>query len=178
MKLKSILLLTIAALLIFSCQKQPEAEIPVPVPEQPKTITAEPVEDTQKPVVTTEDTEGIDEIDLSKFQLNDVYFDFDKSDLTDETRMSLDQYAEVLKANLKIKVLIEGHCDERGTIEYNQALGERRAERVRNYFTELGLGSERFSTVSYGKMQPKNPGHTEEAWAENRRAHFRLGIQE
>jgi len=177
MKFKSVLLVTLTALFIFSCKRKTE-DIPVPVPEKPETVVAEPVVENVKPVVTEDKTEGIDEIDLSKFQLEDIYFDFDKAELTEGTRLALDRYAEVLKANPKIQVLVEGHCDERGTIEYNQALGERRAERVRNYFNELGLIQDRFSTVSYGKMQPVNPGHTEEAWAQNRRAHFRLGLKD
>ena len=177
MNLKSIFLVTLLSVLVFSCKNKPGQEIPIPVPEKPQTVVAQPVDETEKPTVTEEANEGIDEIDLSKFQLDDVYFEFDKAELTDGTRMALDRYADVLKANTKIQILIEGHCDERGTIEYNQALGERRAERVRNYLLDLGLAPERSSTVSYGKMQPVNPGHDEESWAQNRRAHFRLGIK-
>ncbi|PIE02500.1 MAG: peptidoglycan-associated lipoprotein [Acidobacteria bacterium] len=177
MKLKSILLVTLTAILMFSCKKsEPEAEIPVPVPEKPKTVVAEPVQETVKPVVTEEKTESAEEL-LARIRLDDVYFEFDKSDLTDSTRRTLYRYVEVLRANPRVQVLIEGHCDERGTIEYNQALGERRAERVRSFLMESGVGSGRLSTVSYGKMQPVNMGHNEDAWAQNRRAHFRLGLK-
>jgi len=177
MKLKSILLVTLTALLIFSCgPKVVEEDIPVPVPEQPEVVVAEPVEETVKPVVTEEETETPEEI-LSRIRLDDVHFDFDKSDLTDSARMSLNRYVEVLKANPNVQVLVEGHCDERGTIEYNQALGERRAERVRNFMAESGIDTDRLSTVSYGKMQPINLEQSEDAWAQNRRAHFRLGLK-
>jgi peptidoglycan-associated lipoprotein len=87
--------------------------------------------------------------------------------------------AEILKENAallhkypKVKIQIEGHCDERGTNEYNLALGERRANSTRNYLISLGISPDRISTISYGEERPLDPGHNEEAWAKNRRAHF------
>jgi peptidoglycan-associated lipoprotein len=82
--------------------------------------------------------------------------------------------ADYLKKNRKSKLLIEGHCDERGTSEYNIALGERRATAVMNYLVSLGIPKGALSTVSFGKEKPLDPGHNEEAWAKNRRAHFVL----
>jgi len=104
----------------------------------------------------------------------DVLFDFDKADLTEAGKKICQGVAESVRRTPKAKVLIEGHCDERGTAEYNLALGERRATAVRNYLVSLGVPKEALGTVSFGKERPLDPGHTEEAWAKNRRAHFVL----
>jgi len=102
----------------------------------------------------------------------DVRFDFDKYNLKPEGRTLLDQLGEWLLKNKAYVVVIEGHCDERGTVEYNLALGERRAEEARKYLVELGVEAGRIKTISYGKEMPLDPGHNEEAWAMNRRDHF------
>jgi peptidoglycan-associated lipoprotein len=102
----------------------------------------------------------------------DVLFDFDKYNLKPEGRDVLKQLAEWLTKNKDKNVLIEGNCDERGTTEYNLALGERRAKEAMKYLVELGVGGKRIKTISYGKERPLDPGHTEEAWAKNRRDHF------
>jgi len=104
--------------------------------------------------------------------LADIHYDFDKSDLKDEDREILKKNSEWIKAHAGSKVQIEGHCDERGTAEYNLALGERRANAAKNYLVSLGVEADRLYTISYGKELPIDPGHTEEAWAKNRRAHF------
>ena len=83
----------------------------------------------------------------------------------------LKENAELLKKYPKVKIQIEGHCDERGTNEYNLALGERRANSTKNYLVSLGISPDRISTISYGEEKPLDPGHNEEAWAKNRRAH-------
>jgi peptidoglycan-associated lipoprotein len=105
--------------------------------------------------------------------LQKVYFEFDKSNLTAESRASLEHNAAVLKEHSDIRVLIEGHCDERGTIEYNLALGERRALAARNYLINLGIDPDRLATISYGEERPADLGHDEEAWGKNRRDDFR-----
>ncbi|MGH9334498.1 MAG: OmpA family protein, partial [Vicinamibacteria bacterium] len=92
----------------------------------------------------------------------------------DEGRSTLDRNADWLKRHASVTVLIEGHCDERGTVEYNLALGERRASAVYNYLMSLGIPAGRLKTISYGKEFPMDLGHTEEAWARNRRAHFEI----
>ncbi|MGO9137325.1 MAG: peptidoglycan-associated lipoprotein Pal [Syntrophales bacterium] len=101
----------------------------------------------------------------------DVLFDFDKYNLKPEGRDILKQLAEWLINNKNTSVLIEGNCDERGTTEYNLALGERRAKEAMKYLVELGVEGKRIKTISYGKERPLDPGHTEEAWAKNRRDH-------
>ncbi len=103
-------------------------------------------------------------------QIKTVYFDFDKFDLSDQTRLTLRANAQVLNANAQFNIKIEGHCDERGTIEYNLALGERRANAVREYLASLGVNESRIRIVSYGEERPADGGHTESAWAKNRRA--------
>jgi peptidoglycan-associated lipoprotein len=109
---------------------------------------------------------------LSRF--DDVRFDYDKSEVKEDGRKTSQVVADYLKKNRKSKLLIEGHCDERGTSEYNIALGERRATAVMNYLVSLGIPKGALSTVSFGKEKPLDPGHNEEAWAKNRRAHFVL----
>lgn len=104
--------------------------------------------------------------------LKSVNFDYDKSTLTATAKTVLKTNAEWLKSNSKVKVQIEGHCDERGTIEYNIALGERRAITVENYLTALGINKDRVSTISYGEERPLDTAETEAAWAKNRRANF------
>jgi peptidoglycan-associated lipoprotein len=102
----------------------------------------------------------------------DVYFDYDKYDLKTEARNTLRQHADWLMTNSDFQVILEGHCDERGTREYNLALGERRSESVRDYLINLGIDMGRLTTISYGEELPLDPTHTEEAWAKNRRVHF------
>jgi peptidoglycan-associated lipoprotein len=104
--------------------------------------------------------------------LADIYFGFDSAVLTDEGRAVLDQHARWLQARTGVRLSIEGHCDERGTVEYNLALGEQRAQAAREYLASLGIPVARLGIVSYGKERPLDPGHSEEAWAKNRRAHF------
>ncbi|MFC4272952.1 peptidoglycan-associated lipoprotein Pal [Sneathiella chungangensis] len=99
-----------------------------------------------------------------------VFFGFDKYDLSDEAQATLQRQAAWLKANPTVTLLIEGNCDERGTREYNLALGERRATAVKNYLVTLGVSADRLSTISYGKERPVALGHNEAAWAQNRRS--------
>ena len=104
--------------------------------------------------------------------LKDIRFDYDKYDIRQVDEEILRENAAFLKKNPKMKIQIEGHCDERGTVEYNLALGERRANSTKRYLVSLGITSDRISTISFGKERPLDPGHNEEAWAKNRRAHI------
>ena len=115
---------------------------------------------------------GIEGVVLESKLLKDIYFDFDKYDIRPGDVEILKGNAALLMKHPKVKIQIEGHCDERGTIEYNLALGERRANSAKKYLISLGLSTDRISTISYGKEKPLDPGHNEEAWAKNRRAHF------
>lgn len=106
--------------------------------------------------------------------VEDVFFDFDKYNLRDDSRSALQANARLLKENSNYKLVLEGHCDERGTVEYNLALGQRRADAVLDYLVDLGVPPSQLSTISYGKERPFDKGHNEAAWAKNRRAHFRF----
>jgi peptidoglycan-associated lipoprotein len=99
-----------------------------------------------------------------------VFFDFDRSDLKPEARSTIQRWSDFLKRYPNLSVTVEGHCDERGTREYNIALGERRAAAARNYLVSLGVDARRISTISYGKERPAVIGSNEAAWAQNRRA--------
>jgi peptidoglycan-associated lipoprotein len=110
----------------------------------------------------------------TRFLHQNVHFAFDSSELTDAAKTLLKEKADWLKGNTGASVIIEGHCDERGTTEYNLALGERRANAVKQYLQDLGIGGFRLSTVSYGEERPLDPGKTEEAYSKNRRAQFVL----
>lgn len=139
-------------------------EPPTPVAE-PQPVPPEPV---AEDVLSSKD---IDEINKnSPFQ--PVFFGFDSSEVDSAGQQALNSNAEILKKYPTWVVTVEGHADERGTAEYNLALGERRALAARTYLLSLGIPAERLRTVSYGKEFPFDPGHDESAWAKNRRAHF------
>ncbi len=114
---------------------------------------------------------GIEGVVFESSLLKDIYFDFDRYEVRPEDAPILKENAALLKKYPNVKIQIEGHCDERGTIEYNLALGERRANSTKNYLVSLGISPERVSIISYGEEKPLDPGHNEEAWAKNRRAH-------
>jgi peptidoglycan-associated lipoprotein len=101
-----------------------------------------------------------------------IYFEYDSFDVTPESSQTLDNLVEFLKANPELRLQIAGNCDERGTTEYNLALGDKRARAAKDYCVTKGIDDGRLSTVSYGEEKPVDPGHTEEAWAKNRRDDF------
>lgn len=103
-----------------------------------------------------------------------IHFDFDKSDLRDDARASLDAKVPVLQANPDVNLRIAGHTDERGSVEYNIALGQRRAASAKRYLTERGIAANRIETVSFGEGRPVAEGHDESAWAQNRRDEFEI----
>ena len=103
-----------------------------------------------------------------------VHFELDRSDLTAEAQRRLDGKLVILRASPRLEIQIEGHCDERGPDEYNLALGNRRAAAAKRYLVEHGIDGARIGIISYGEERPADPGHTEESWARNRRAEFRL----
>jgi peptidoglycan-associated lipoprotein len=137
---------------------------PEPVNEPP-IVPPEPVRD------DTIASASLDDLNRNSL-LKPVMFEFDRSDLSASGQRTLDENATVLKKYSTWAVTIEGHCDERGTAEYNLALGERRAVAARAYLVSLGISADRLRTVSYGKEFPFDPGHDETAFAKNRRAHF------
>ncbi len=110
--------------------------------------------------------------ELFEQNVKDAYFDFNKADIRGDARDSLAKTAEFLRSYPQVRVTIEGHCDERGSTEYNIGLGERRAQAAKNYLVSLGINASRMDTVSWGKERPFCTEHTEECWQQNRRAHF------
>ena len=177
--MKKLVIFSLAAILVLSfavsCKKKPK-EVPPPPPqaqEQPKVEKVEPPK-VEEPQLTEEEIflqKSLDEINRLK-PLAAVYFDYDKALVRDDAKPTLEANAAWLAKFKTIKILIEGHCDERGTEEYNLALGERRAKSTLDYLTTLGIAAERMKIISYGKSQPVNPGHDESAWQQNRRAQF------
>ena len=158
----------ILTFLFVGCAKE---EPPPPTAEaQPR--PAAPPPPPPPPMTTPPPGPSISQQAFQEFQNQDLYFDFDKYDLRTDARTTLDRKASFLNQNSSVRVQVEGHCDERGTNEYNMALGERRANAAKQYLTTAGISAGRLSTISYGEERPLDPGHTETAWARNRRAHF------
>ena len=107
--------------------------------------------------------------------LKAIYFDFDRYEIRPDQRQALKANADLLKGRLSnFRLVIEGHCDERGTNEYNMTLGDRRANAARQYLIDLGISPVRIRTISYGEERPADPGHNERAWARNRRGYFQV----
>jgi len=182
-----ILLLVVAvALAVSSCKKQAPVTEPKPPEAAAQQETTPPPEPQTPPRTKTEVTEGFDQqpVEVREVTAADVealnrqgvlatvYFPFDSYDLDDQNRMVLQNNGDWLLDNTQYNIRIEGHCDERGTIEYNLALGERRASAVRDYLVSLGVDAFRIRIVSYGEEDPADPGHDESAWARNRRGVF------
>jgi peptidoglycan-associated lipoprotein len=151
---------------------------PVPAPAEPGPVTASPtpVDDLQPVAADAIAEDGIAGKTLDDLNRNSpftpVFYALDSSTLDEAGRQVVAANARILKNNPSWKITVEGHCDERGTAEYNLSLGELRAVAVRTYLASLGIPPDRVQTVSYGKEFPFERGHDEAAWAKNRRAHF------
>jgi peptidoglycan-associated lipoprotein len=104
--------------------------------------------------------------------LKDIFFEYDKAAIGDDQKAALNENARWLKANATARVMVEGHCDERGSTEYNLGLGDRRAKAIRDFLILAGVAPNRIGTISYGKERPFVVGHDENAWKQNRRVHF------
>lgn len=167
---------TLALLVAGGCSSKPKpateasakaapAPTPAPVAVAPESTPA------PAPAEAAELVGSIDELNRRGY-LVDALFDFDQYAIRLDQRAALDRDATWLRKQSSVKILVEGHCDERGTAQYNMALGERRAQAVKDYLAGLGVDSSRIQVVSYGKERPFASGHDENAWAENRRGHF------
>jgi peptidoglycan-associated lipoprotein len=178
-------LVVIAAVLVSmtaaACKKNvPPVARPMPPPGatagggNPPPGPPEPVsEPVPVPAMPEEGVAGrsLDELNRES-PLSPVFYELDSADLSADAQQSLQANADLLRKNGTWQITIEGHCDERGTAEYNLALGERRANTARDYLVSLGIPATRLKTVSYGKEFPFDQGHSEQAWSKNRRAHF------
>ncbi len=178
--MKKALVLTLAFILVFgfmlSCRKKVEEAPPPPpqVTEQPKVEKVDEPAPPKEPELTEEEIfmrKSLEEINREA-PLSMIHFDFDKYFIREDAKPALEQNAAWLKKFSSAQVLIEGHCDERGTEEYNLALGEKRAKSTYDYLVSLGVSPSRLKTISYGKSQPIDTGHNEIAWQKNRRAQF------
>jgi peptidoglycan-associated lipoprotein len=164
-----ILFVILASLSLGGCgcfMQQMKGETPPPLAPQAKVVAPE-----AKPVIPVVTPPPVPVI-----VMKDVNFDFDKYNIRPGDAEILKQNAEWFKANSGKKARVEGYCDERGTIEYNLVLGQKRADSAKSYLANLGIDANLIETVSYGKEKPIDPGHNEAAWAKNRRAQF-LSIQ-
>jgi peptidoglycan-associated lipoprotein len=139
------------------------------VRDRPPTST-----DDQTPEILPQEVRAADEMARQKGLIGDIYFDFDKYDLKPEARERLSKNAEFMKQNAKYVVEIQGHCDERGTNDYNVALADRRANAAREYMATLGIAAARLKTVSFGEERPVCTDHNESCWWRNRRGEFHL----
>lgn len=177
-----ILILLVAflcALTVFGCRTTKDLDVVVAEPEEaPAEAPAPPAKvETYEPAPKAPGEEpapvimGTPPFDVS--MMTDVFFAYDRYNLTKEARDRLESNAKLLKS-WKAKIIVEGHCDERGTNEYNLGLGERRANAVKDYLVSLGVPAENIKTISYGEERPFVRGHSEDAWKYNRRSHFAL----
>jgi peptidoglycan-associated lipoprotein len=185
----SLVAVFVALALVGACKKTPPVARLAPpppsafpgappapnTPPPPPTVVPEPPSVPMEPAVTSTgiDSMAIDEINKNS-PLKPIYFFYDSDTLDDAAKAAASDNAQILKRYATWVVTVEGHTDERGSAEYNLALGERRAMAAKAYMLSLGIAGDRLRTVSYGKEFPFDPGHDESAWKSNRRAHFML----
>jgi len=147
--------------------------LPSPLASAPSAPSAEtaPEETSPAPDPLSGDLESVNEYLRREGLLGDAFFDYDRADLSEEAKEKLARNSRFMKEHPQFRLTVEGHCDERGTPEYNLALGERRAGAARDYMVSMGVASDRFETVSYGKERPVCQQSDEACWSQNRRAH-------
>ena len=182
-RIKSFQSLLMTAMLVFAvgCVKQTveTEELPPPKPPAPMVRKKQPPKPMMKKEMDVTEAErrrkrAAFKRSLAEFENDLVYFDFDKSEIRPDMRATLDAKARFLQEFPTIRVQIEGHCDERGTVEYNIALGHRRSQSSRDYLVSLGVKPSRVDTVSYGEERPADTRSNEAGWAKNRRAKFNV----
>jgi peptidoglycan-associated lipoprotein len=185
---KTILLILIAFGLCFAgcSSKKTVVQPEQPLQQAPATQTTAPSKDAMQRIPDSRYSERITDTQLAKIdtkeetpkyleekgKFEDIHFDYDQYDIRPDAQPVLQTVASWLLKNTSAKILVEGHSDDRGTNEYNLALGDRRSKAVRDYLVALGIGSDRIETISYGEEEPLCTAVTEECWTKNRRAHF------
>src|SRR3954464_2168125 len=189
----AVTLALLAAVVVPACQKKkpviaPTTSVaPSTVPEVPLTVTTATAQPVTEPndfvapktdTVTTEvlpnDIGELNRVAQSRGYIADAFFEYNEASLSSDAQTALTNSATWLKKNGQYNLLIEGHCDERGTEQYNLALGDRRANQAKEYLVTLGVDASRIRTLTYGEERPFDPGHDESAWAKNRRDHLVL----
>jgi peptidoglycan-associated lipoprotein len=184
MKPRSVLFVVLATVLLAGCHpKRPPAVLTDPgrtarehppataMPEDQPINTGPDIQSIGRDNPTGEDF-SVNDQSGENGPLEDVHFDYDQAVLSDQARAILEKHALWLQNHRQAKVTVEGHCDERGTVDYNLALGDKRARAASEYLVSLGVAGDRLRTVSYGKEKPLDPASTDQAWSRNRRAHF------
>lgn len=165
----AVLVILVLALAVTGCKKKMPKEEPPPPPK---------VEEVAPPAAPDTTGQAARELqarmDADKARIQTVYFDYDKSEVKPDQRGKITTNADIFRTWTDWAVSVEGHCDERGTTEYNLALGERRAMAAKQALVAAGVDAARISTVSYGEERPVDSGHTEAAWSQNRRAEFKV----
>lgn len=163
--------LIVALALVAGCGKKPKVatEATPPGTTQSQVVSEAPSTSNQPAPASSVDYANLDP---SEYGIEDVFFPYDAYVLSDAAMATLEKNARIMQEHASVSYLVEGHCDERGTIEYNLALGEKRAKVARDYLMSLGVPAARLRVVSYGEERPFADGHGEPAWAQNRRAHF------
>ena len=169
--LAAILILAAALTTSMGCKKRARKE-PPPPPKDTTEVVVEPVAPTDTTGQGARDEQARMDADRARIQV--VYFDYDQSTVRSDQREKVRTNADIFRTWTQWQVSIEGHCDERGTNEYNLALGERRATAAKQALVAEGVDAARVSTISYGEERPADPGQNESAWARNRRAEFRV----
>jgi peptidoglycan-associated lipoprotein len=179
MRALSIVAVCSMTIMLANCAKKPAQSTPPPPPPAPIEAPAPPApppEPVAPPASVANPLEGdLDSVNryvVEQGLIGDAYFDYDRDELRDDARSRLQRNADFMKAHEEFVFTVEGHCDERGSIGYNVALGDRRASTARNYVSSLGVADERMKTVTYGKERPVCAESNESCWSRNRRAHF------
>jgi len=182
--MKRAIIISLSFIMVFlflvSCRAKVKEVAPPPPPpqvkEQPKVEKVKEVPPVKKPELTEEEifmSKSLEEIN-AEAPLQMIHFDYDRYFIRNDAKPVLETNVAWLKKFPTARILIEGHCDERGTEEYNLALGEKRAKSTFDYLVSLGISSSKMQIISYGKSQPLDPGHNEIVWQKNRRAQFTI----
>jgi peptidoglycan-associated lipoprotein len=172
MTLRQVTILALAGLTLVGCKRRTPADIPSPAPVVVDDSDARAREAAEAERLRTERARAAELARVRENLTEIIYFEYDSDALTTESQDRLRSKAAILRANPSVQIRVDGHADERGSTEYNLALGQRRAEAVRTFLAGFGISGDRVGTISYGKERPLVEGSNEAAWARNRRAEF------
>jgi len=169
----------VLSIVMFGCKGAQQTgtegmETTKPMTQEPETTQPSTEAETTKELPPADESSKVEPVEPARevLELSDIHFDFDSSAINPSEVTILENNAKWMKENPNAIVTIEGHCDERGTVEYNLSLGERRAKAAKDYLVSLGIDASRINAISLGKSKPVDEGHNEAAWAKNRRDHF------
>ena len=167
-----VLVFLLSIMFVAGCAKKTVYQEEKGIAKEQAAVEQEAAEERAAAAKAAEEGAAVAKAARELYEFRDINFDFDKFNLSEEARELLKKHAGWLNKNKDVMIVVEGHCDEKGTTEYNLALGERRAGAAAKFLVDMGVDAKRIKTISYGEELPLDPGHNEEAWAKNRRAHF------